>query len=376
MFPMKVCFFILMTAIALTACKKEDAPDQERIRAVKTMRVTSVEAGTTRTLAGVVKSSEKSTLSFRVGGRISEVLVNNGDLVTKGQVLARLEDAEYRLQVHSAQANLDGALSKLSEMAANLQRQQKLKENDFVAQAAVEHALAAHQAALSGVKVAETTLKNAQQDLESTQMTAPFNGTITARQIEPFMEIQAGLSALEVQNEQALEVEVLMPETLIHALQLGQAVAVDFPTLESAQLMGTITEIGAKAERGNAYLVRVKLANPSEDILTGMTAKLAFTFNKDSTDSRFLIPLSALDMRLPPKASAIHPDKGILYKIQEGRAQAVEVHIHAVRGNQLEISKGLQEGDRVITAGAPYLSDGQAVKIWQPTYNTAATIKQ
>ena len=104
MFIMKTCFSILIIAIALSACKKEDVPAQERVRAVKSMRVTSVKAGTIRTLAGVVKSSEKSTLSFRVGGRISEVLVHNGDLVTKGQVLARLEDKEYRLQVRSAQA--------------------------------------------------------------------------------------------------------------------------------------------------------------------------------------------------------------------------------------------------------------------------------
>lgn len=376
MFTMKVCFFILMTAIALTACKKEDAPDQERIRAVKTMRVTSVEAGTTRTLAGVVKSSEKSTLSFRVGGRISEVLINNGDLVTKGQVLARLEDTEYRLQVHSAQAHLDGALSKLSEMAATLQRQQKLKKNDFVARAAVEHALAAHQAAQSSVKVAETALKNAQQDLESTHMIAPFNGTITARQIEPFMEIQAGISALEIQNERALEVEVLMPETFIHALKPGQHVDVDFPTLKSVQLIGTINEIGAKAERGNAYLVRVKLAEHNEDILTGMTAQLAFTFNKNTTASRYLIPLSALDMRLPADAGAIHTDKALIYRIHQGHAQAVEVRIHDVRGNLLEVTDGIKEGDQIITAGAAYLSDGQAVKKWQPTYNTAANIQQ
>lgn len=376
MFIMKVCFFILMTAIALTACKKEDAPDQERIRAVKTMRVTSVEAGTTRTLAGVVKSSEKSTLSFRVGGRISDVLINNGDLVTKGQVLARLEDTEYRLQVHSAQAHLDGALSRLSEMAATLQRQQKLKKNDFVAQAAVEHALAAHQAAQSSVKVAETALKKAQQDLESTHMIAPFNGTITARQIEPYMEIQAGLSALEIQNERALEVEVLMPETLIHALKPGQHVDVHFPTLKSVQLIGTINEIGAKAERGNAYLVRVKLADHNEDILTGMTAQLAFTFNKNTTASRYLIPLSALDMRLPADAGAIRTNKALIYRIHEGHAQAVEVRIHGVRGNLLEVTDGIKEGDQIITAGAAYLSDGQAVKIWQPTYNTTASIQQ
>ena len=373
---MKTYIVYLLAAIALTACKKQEAPPPEQVRAVKTMRVTAVESGTTRTLAGVVKSSEKSTLSFRVSGRILEVLVNNGDLVTKGQVLARLEDTEYLLQVRSAQANLDGTRSKLAEMASTLRRQQKLKENNFVAQAAVEHALAAHQAALSGLKVAETALKNAQQDLESTQMTAPFNGTITARQIEPFMEIQAGLSALEIQNERALEVEVLMPETLIHALKLGQHVDVHFPTLKGVQLIGTINEIGAKAERGNAYLVRVKLADHNEDILTGMTAQLAFTFNKNSAASRYLIPLSALDMRLPPKAGAMQPGKGILYRIQEGRARAVEVHIHAVRGNLLEISDGLEEGDYVIIAGAPFLSDGQAVKIWQPTYNTAANINQ
>ena len=304
------------------------------------------------------------------------MLINNGDLVTKGQVLARLEDTEYRLQVLSAQAHLDGALSQLAEMAATLQRQQKLKKNDFVAQAAVEHALAAHQAAKSSVKVAETALKNAQQDLESTHMFAPFNGTITGRQIEPFMEIQAGLGALEIQNERALEVEVLMPETLIHALKLGQHVDVHFPTLNTVKLIGTINEIGAKAERGNAYLVRVKLADHNEDILTGMTAQLAFSFNNNTTASRYLIPLSALDMRLQADAGALHANKALIYRIHDDHAQAVEVCIHGVRGNLLEITDGIKEGDQIITAGAAYLSDGQAVKIWQPTYNTAASIQQ
>ena len=198
-------------------------------------------------------------------------------------------------------------------------------------------------------------------------MIAPFDGTITARQIEPFMETTAGLNALEIQNEQALEVEVLMPETLIHSLELGQDVDVRFPTLKSAQISGNVKEIGAKAERGNAYLVRVQLVDHNEDILTGMTAQLAFKFNSDSTNSRYLIPLSALDMRLPADASTVDANKGLIYRIQEGRAQAVEVAIHNVRGNLLEVTDGLKEGDQIITAGTAYLSDGQSVKIWQPS---------
>ena len=107
-----------------------------------------------------------------------------------------------------------------------------------------------------------------------------------------------------------------------------------------------------------------------------MTAQLAFTFNKNATASRYLIPLSALDMRLPADAGVIHTDKALIYRIHEGHAQAVEVRIHDVRGNLLEVTDGIKEGDQIITAGAAYLSDGQAVKIWQPTYNTAASIKQ
>ena len=122
--------------------------------------------------------------------------------------------------------------------------------------------------------------------------------------------------------------------------------------------------------------MRVKLADHNEDILTGMTAQLAFTFNKNTTASRYLIPLSALDMRLPADAGAIHTDKALIYRIHEGHAQAVEVRIHGIRGNLLEVTDGIKEGDQIITAGAAYLSDGQAVKIWQPTYNTAANIQQ
>lgn len=373
---MKPCIALLIASIALTACKEKEAPPQERVRAVKTIQLSSVAVSTTRTLAGIVKSSQESTLSFRVGGRVADVLVHNGDSVKKDQVLARLERKDYRLSVRRAQAQLESTRSNLREATATLQRQQKLKQNDFVAQAAVEHALAAHQAAKSAVEVAETALNNAQQDLNSTELRAPFAGIISARIIEPFIEITAGLKAFELESPQALEVESLIPETLIHNLKIGARVDLQFPTLKTTNLVGSVSEIWAKAERGNAYPVRVRLPDHGADIRSGMTAQLAFKFDAAPKQFQFLIPLSALDMRPPSDGGKLHPDKGIVYRIHEGRAQAVEVRIHGVHGNRLAISDGLREGDDVIAAGAPFLSDGQAVKVWQPTYQQAASINQ
>lgn len=373
---MKKTLLLLIITWVIPACTENTNSKKEIIRAVKTLTISENTKANSRQLSGTVKSADESALSFRIGGRVATVEVNTGDRISKGRILATLEQREYALAVQSAQAKLASTRSDFVEKSDTLKRQQSLIKKGFVAQAPIDQAKAAYHAARSSVNVASTALENAQQDLDNTQLKAPFDGAIASRRVDPFTEVTAGTTVFELQSEGALKVEVSMPETLIRDIGLGDAVTVTFPTLAGTVVNGLIAEIGAKAETGNAFSVTVELAESLADIRAGMTAQVTFNFGEQRHTAVYLIPVSALDLRIPVEHEKPVADQARVFIVNDGMAQQRLVTIRDIRGNELEVIAGLNAGDIVITAGVPFIGEGQKVKPWQPAYNIPATIQQ
>jgi len=116
--------FLLSLASAglLAACGEEPADVPEQIRPIRTFTVTEVASGQMRRFSGVVEASDSSSLSFQVGGTVLEVLVNQGDQVTQGQVLAELDREPYELNVKAAEADLERMLADVSRRAGGRAR--------------------------------------------------------------------------------------------------------------------------------------------------------------------------------------------------------------------------------------------------------------
>lgn len=373
---MKNILLLLLPVLLLSACKEETTVFEEPVKAVKTITISDSVEANNRKFSGTIKSSEESALSFRVGGRVATVNVNIGDKVTKGQKMATLEQKEYRLAVQSAEAKLASAKSDLLEKTDALKRQENLKKKDFVAQAAVDQAQAAYSAAKSNVDVAKTTLENARQDFNNTILKAPFDGAISSRSIEPFIEITAGTAVFELQSEGTLEIGVLIPETIVGDFNIDDSVVVELPTLKDKTIQGKISEIGAKAEDGNAFPVTIELSETELDIRSGMTAQVTFEYGETEQTPVYLIPASALDLRIPPEGEASSRTQAPVFVLKSGMAQKRMVTIRDLRGNELEVVDGLNAGDVLIVAGIPFLREGQKVKPWKPSYNIPATIEQ
>ncbi|WP_178969014.1 efflux RND transporter periplasmic adaptor subunit [Neptunomonas phycophila] len=370
--------FLLFSALTLlvSACTDQTVMVEDPVRAVKTLTVTESTKANSRQLAGTVVSANESELSFRVGGRVASVDVSTGDKISKGQLLATLEKKEYELAVQTAKAKLSSARAELTEKSDALKRQQNLKAKEFVAQASVDQAQAAFTAAKSNVDVAITDLENAQRDLANTVLIAPFDGSVVMRSIEPFVEVAAGSTVFEIQSQGVLKVEVLMPETLIRDISYGDTTSVRFPTLKDVVVYGSISGVGSKAERGNAFPVKVELAQTSEDIRPGMTAQVTFNYGEAAEASIYLIPITALDVRIPVDNEASLDNEVPVFVLEDGVAQRRKLTLRDIRGNKLEVIDGLKPGDVVITAGVPFINDGQKVKAWEPTYNLPAVIQK
>ena len=176
---MKKLLGILVPMLLLIACDQAvETPEDNPVRAVKTLVISEASKANSRQISGVVKTANESELSFRVGGRVASVNVKRGSSVTKGQVLATLEKREYHLSLKEAQANLESARADLAEKKEAFRRQQNLKKKDFVSQAAVDKAQAAFQNTINSATIAQTHLKTAQNNLEDTTLRAPFSGKI------------------------------------------------------------------------------------------------------------------------------------------------------------------------------------------------------
>ncbi len=367
----------IIPVLLLIACDQAvETPEEQPVRAVKTLVISEASKANSRKISGVVKTANESELSFRIGGRVTSVKVKRGSSVTKGQVLATLETREYKLALKEAEANLASARADLVEKKEAFRRQKALKEKDFVSQAAVDKAQAAFQNAINSASVALTRLKTAQNDLGYTTLRAPFSGKIAKRLIDPFVQMSAGKTAFQLQSEGGHKIEVLMPETLVRDVDYGDVVSVSFPTLKGTIVGGTITEIGARAEAGNAFPLKIDLAKSLPNIRAGMTALVTFNFGEASGTPVYLIPVSALDLRVSEEAvdNSKRQARVFIFNPDKQIAEKRMVSIRDVRGNQFEVVNGLSTGDILIVAGVPFLTEGQKVKKWEPTYNIPATI--
>jgi len=367
----------IIPVLLLIACDQAvETPEEQPVRAVKTLVISEASKANSRQISGVVKTADESELSFRIGGRVTSVKVKRGSSVTKGQVLATLQTREYKLALKEAEANLASARADLVEKKEAFRRQKALKEKDFVSQAAVDKAQAAFQNAINSASVALTRLKTAQNDLGYTTLRAPFSGKIAKRLIDPFVQMSAGKTAFQLQSEGGHKIEVLMPETLVRDVDYGDVVTVSFPTLKGTIVGGTITEIGARAEAGNAFPLKIDLAKSLPNIRAGMTALVTFNFGEASGTPVYLIPVSALDLRVSEEAvdNSKRQARVFIFNPDKQIAEKRMVSIRDVRGNQFEVVNGLSTGDILIVAGVPFLTEGQKVKKWEPTYNIPATI--
>ncbi|MFT6332712.1 MAG: RND family efflux transporter MFP subunit [Lentimonas sp.] len=367
----------LLPVIILFGCKDNSENEtQEFVRSVKTIEITKANQDKFRSISGVVIAADNSDLSFRVGGRITEVNVDAGDLVTKGQILAKLEQRDFDLALQSSKAQLSQAQANLAEKKDNLRRQTALRKKDFVSKADFEKAQAEYQVALSEVSVAESGLKNATDNMERTILKAPFSGKIAARNIEPYTEIVAGSTVFELESNDAFKVEARMPETLIRQVNYGDLTKVTLPTLKNIEVGAVISRIASKTESGNAFPIEVTLDDNSHDIRPGMTANIYFNFGENAESSIYLIPITALDLRFFDKELGMLKDQAAiyLYDKESSTVKMNRVKIHDIRGNNLEVTEGLKEGDIVITAGVAFLQDGQKVKLWDPKYTVPATL--
>ncbi|MEP5763327.1 MAG: efflux RND transporter periplasmic adaptor subunit [Halieaceae bacterium] len=354
--------FALGLALMLQACSEPPVPPTEVIRSVRTTVVSEPASGKLRRYSGVVEAASTSNLSFEVPGNVQEVLVEVGESIRQGQVLARLDPSDLSLNVEAVQANVGQAEALSSDAEREYARLQSFAARDpgFVSQQALDQARVSVQAAAQGLSYARSRLRLAERDLQRAELLAPFDGVITDRSVDPFQEVSRGQKMFAVHIEGAMEAAVNIPESEIKLVYLGLKGGLHFPALPGESSQGLVTEISSAAGAANAFPIRLTIKGSDARIRPGLTTEVSLLLGDNEQSSAYLVPLSALGFGAGSDGDFVY-----VYDPDVSAVRKTLVQHSGIRGDNIMIEQGLDAGDIVVTAGVSFLQDGQQVRLME-----------
>lgn len=361
---MRILFTIILATLLLS-CSEQAVTTEKAIRPIAWTKVTESSLQQLRTLSGIVASVESTSLSFEVTGKVESVDVKLGDTVQKGQLLAQLNHRSFELSSKSAQAQLDKANSSLVEAKNGFTRYSQLIKQGLVSQSGFDNAKANYQSSKSAVSVAQAQLDIAKKNLQDSTLIAPYNGIITKRLIEPSQQISTGQAAFEIEGKHGLEVNVMVPETLIKELKHNTIIPVRFSVLTQTKMFGRIAEIGTRAEAANAFPVTIVLQEDNPLLRAGMTAEVDFVFEGEGKTGyqgvTISVPFTALRAGVNQKSYVF------VYDQKKQVVNRRQVQTENVLNNIALISSGLENDEIIAIAGVAFLRDGQRVTLLDKT---------
>lgn len=360
----------------MTACSQEPKKEEPVIPRLKVFEVGKKATGQSRRISGRLQAVNKSTLSFGVGGRVIEQPISRGQRVTAGQVLAKLDPTPLKLVLDKARSTVTSARAIAKDAETSYKRVKSLLPTQGASQSEVDEAATRMTSAQSDLQAAKGALEQAEIDFSRTTLVAPFDGQIVEKPVDRFQEVAANTAIAVIQADGVLEVLVRVPEKMITHVDHGQVVQATFPSLENVQIAGTVASIGAESEAGSGFPVTVRLAKTTDEVRPGMTASVTFNFT-DYLEGRtaFLVPLStvAIDAgiaafgALNPEESEEERRKNVPMFVLDAAKQTVslrKVTVGDLRGNEVEVFEGLNEGDLVVSAGVAFVRDGMKAMPW------------
>lgn len=347
------------SAVLLAACDDEPEAAAERIRAIKPYFVVEPTGGAVRRYSGTIAAAETSNLSFAVSGTVASVLVSNGDRVAKGQILATLDPRSLDLDVQAARSQLASARAQTEDKKADLARKRSLFNKGWVAKAALDTASNAYEAARGELSLARSRLGIAERDRENAKLTAPFDGVISSREIEPFAEVTIGQKIFQLDSQGAFEVELSVSDSVIGQISVGAPVTIEASTNSQCGCTGRVTEIGAASGAANTVPVTATIIDSPDGLVSGMAVEASIVLKSEAGPRGFLVPLVAI---APGDGEA----RGYVFKFDKDAGVVRKTPVMSegvIQGNLVGITEGVQAGDIVASAGVSLLRDGQRVTL-------------
>lgn len=341
--------------LALVAACGNDAAPQEIPRPVLVVQPAGGNGAAVSAYAGEIRAREESPLSFRVGGSLTRRLVDAGDVVKRGDLLAELDPGDLRLQAQAAQAQLAAADAELARASADRARYAKLAQQQLVSRSALDAQNAGHAAAAGQARAARAQLDVARNQAAYSQLRAPRDGVIASRSAEAGQTVTAGQSIFTLAGDSGREVAIALPESRIREFSVGQPVVVELWSAQGQRLAGTIREIAAAADpHSRTYAARVALTGAAAAAVDlGQSARVYVQGN--GRQAALQLPLSAIQ-RGANGATAVW-----VVDPATRRLHLTPVQLGPFAADSAPLLSGLDAHAWIVSAGGHLLREGQSV---------------
>jgi len=369
--------------------------------AVQTQKAARREPVSVVSASGEIKPKRYVNISANVSGRIEQLLIKEGERVRKGQVLARIDSTRIAAGERQSAAALEGAKADLARAQADVEvsrlgfeRQKKMHADRLVSDQAFEQAdaelkmkAAAVEAQRKRITQGEALLASNRDDLEKTSVVAPMDGVVTSLPKEEGETVIGAQSfsptvIMTVADLSVMEVEIMVDETDIRNVRVGQPAEVRVDALEGIKIKGDVTEIGSSAiprglttqqasstntaNQAKDFKVEVTLKDPPPTLRPGLNATADITTARK--DSVLAIPIQAVVVREISKQGKVMdpaavqasetdpgapPEKGQekegVFVVVAGKASFRPVKTGIIGETEIEVGDGLKEGEEVVT---------------------------
>lgn len=345
----------LVLGLALAGCG-EKAPAETHAAPARPVQVTRVELRpreAEKTFVGVVRARREIDLAFRVGGKVVQRKVEVGDRVAPGDLIARIDPEDLKLELESARAELSAATANLAQTTAEDGRYRSLTAKGVASNAELDRKSLAKEEAVGRLERAKRALELAENRLSYADLICDTAGVVVSTSAEPGQVVSSGQTIVRVARLDEKEALVALPETALSAARSAEA-SVTLWADPNRRIAARLRELSPQADPvSRTYAARFTLDGADETVALGMTATVILAPKAGTTVAR--LPLSSMfDKGHGPHVFVVDETTRTL--------AARPVEVAGYTDDSVLIAKGVERGEKVVTLGVQTLEPGQSVR--------------
>jgi RND family efflux transporter MFP subunit len=366
---------VVLAAWMMTGCAAEKMAMEKPVPPVRVAEATaSAEIPRVRYSANI-EPKEQVGVAFKAAGYIRDILqapgadgrmrnIQEGDIVGRGMVLARVDAMDYSERLNQVRASLREAEAGLQKARTDFERAGRLFASESLTKPEYDAAATSLEVSQARVESAQAVVKQSETALEDTALVAPLTGVVLQRSVEVGSLAGVGTVAFVLADTTSVKAVFGVPDVMMRRARLGAGLSVRTESFGTTDFPGRITAVSPAADASSrVFSVELTIANPRNLLKPGMIATVEVSEREDPTanPSLPLVPLRAVVET--PGAT-----KGFAVFVVEDRegksmARARAVTVAQVFGNQIALSEGIAVGERVVVSGAAQLVDGEEVRV-------------
>lgn len=326
-------------AVLLSACEKP--PEEKKEEAAVPVEIAPVQAGVIEAAyrgTATLEAEEEATVMAKTGGVIEQILVEEGNRVSAGQTLARLETDKLRLELARAKAAAD-------KLEQDFKRNESVYQRNIISREAYERTKFELEGARAAVDLAQLALKES-------EIRAPFDGVITARFIKRGNTIQPGVQAFRVTKLDRLQANLHVPERDIHKLRAGHPVKLSVDAWPDKMFDGEIIRVNPVVDASSGTVkVTAQMKSGQPELKPGMFGRVEILYDK--RDNAILVDRDAV---------LTEDAQQSVFVVDAGKARRRLIKTGYSDAYNYEVLEGLKAGEKVVTTGQSNLKDDAKVE--------------